>query len=131
MIPWSVLRRRAVRYLMTGGLTTLVAYVCTMIFLRLMNYVPATVLAWIITVCVGFMLNRRFTFGIIGREQRGRDFAFFVVGALMQLAVTVAGYSITLGRLGLDPTIAFLINLVVTTAIGFAFLNLVAFRRAV
>ena len=125
-----MLAKRAVRYVLTGGLTTLVAYVATMLLLRLMNYVPATALAWLVTVCFGFTINRRFTFGIVGPEGRGRDFGLFVIGAAMQLAITIGGYSITLGRLGLDPTLAFAINLVITTSFGFAFLNLVAFRRA-
>jgi putative flippase GtrA len=125
-----VIAARAVRYLITGGVTTFVAYVATMLFLRLMNYVPATALAWLVTVCVGFAINRRFTFRIVGREKRGRDFVLFVVGAAMQLAITLVGYTVTLARLKLDPTIAFAINLVLTTVFGFAFLNLVAFRRA-
>jgi putative flippase GtrA len=125
-----VLAKRAVRYVLTGALTTLVAYVATMLFLRLMNYIPATALAWVVTVGFGFTINRRFTFGIVGPERRGRDFGLFVVGAAMQLAITLVSYSITLGRLGLDPSLAFAINLVVTTSFGFAFLNLVAFRRA-
>jgi putative flippase GtrA len=125
------LLQRAVRYLLTGGFTTLVAYATTMLFLHLMNYIVATALAWAITVCVGFVLNRRFTFGIVGSDRRGRDFAFFVIGAAAQLAITIFGYSITLGRLKLDPTLAFAINLVATTAFGFAFISLVTFRRVI
>jgi putative flippase GtrA len=126
-----VLAHRALRYLVSGGVTTLVAYIATILLLRIMNYVPATVFAWVATVAVGFTLNRRFTFGITGANRRAKDLGLFVIGALLQLCMTIAGYSITLGRMDLDPSLAFAINLALTTAFGFAFLNLVTFRRAV
>ena len=125
-----MLARRVVRYIVAGGLSTLAAYVATMLLLRVMNYVPATALAWVVSVGVGFPINRRFTFGIVGPEARGRDLGLFVVGAGMQLAITIGDYSITLAWLKLDPTLAFLINLVICTAAGFAFQNFVTFRRA-
>ncbi|MBV9995942.1 MAG: GtrA family protein [Caulobacteraceae bacterium] len=125
-----MLLKRAIKFSIAGGLTTAVAYIATMLFLSMMNYIPATILAWTVSVGVGFALNRRFTFGIVGPTRRLKELALFVLAALLQLLITLGNYSIMLGRLGFDPTVAFLINLAITTSFGFAFLNLVTFRRA-
>jgi putative flippase GtrA len=124
-----VLLRRMVRFVMTGGLTTAVAYVVWMLLLKVVGYAIATVLAWIVAVALGFVINRRFTFGIAGPERRAADFGLFVVGALGQLVIAEACYYVTIGRLGMAPTWAFLITLVLNTSFGFFFLNFVTFRR--
>jgi putative flippase GtrA len=124
-----MLTGRAIRFVMTGGLTTVVSYVCTMLLFRVMSLTPAVVIAWLLTVAVGFTVNRRFTFGIVGREKRGQDFGLFAVGALLQLAIGLTGYWVTIGKLGLDKSLAFLIVLVLNTSFGFAFQSLVTFRR--
>jgi putative flippase GtrA len=125
----TALLRRIVKFAMTGGLTTAVSYVIWILLLKLVGYAIATVLAWIAAVALGFVINRRFTFGIAGPERRAADFGLFVVGALGQLAIGEVSYYVTIGRLGMAPTPAFLITLVLNTSFGFFFLNFVTFRR--
>jgi putative flippase GtrA len=122
--------QRVLRFIMTGGLTTAVAYVSWMLLLNVMSYPIATALAWMVAVALGFVVNRRFTFGIAGPERRAADFGLFLIGALGQLVIGEVGYYVTLGRLGMAPTWAFLINLVLNTTFSFLFLNFVTFRRA-
>jgi putative flippase GtrA len=122
--------QRLLRFVMTGGLTTAVAYVTWMLLLNVVTYPFATALAWIVAVAIGFVVNRRFTFGIAGPERRAADFGLFLVGALGQLVIGEVGYYVTIGRLGMAPTGAFLINLVLNTTFSFLFLNFVTFRRA-
>jgi len=114
---------------MTGGLTTAVSYVIWILLLKVVGYAIATALAWIVAVALGFVINRRFTFGIAGPERRAADFGLFLVGALGQLVIGEVSYYVTLGRLGMAPTWAFLITLALNTSFGFLFLNFVTFRR--
>ena len=72
---------------------------------------------------------RRFTFGISGPDHRRRDLAAFLVGASIQYLLAIGGYAVLLGWMRLDDSIAFLINLALTTSFSFAFLNLVAFAH--
>lgn len=120
---------RLFRFGLSGVLTTGVAYVA---FIGLIeglhwHYALATIGAWIASVGVGFTLNRRFTFGIRGGAQ-GRQFALFVVGSLLQLALSIGCNAVLIGQWRLNSSLAFLLNLMVTTSFSFAYLNLVAFR---
>jgi putative flippase GtrA len=114
----------------TGGLTTAVAYVTWILLLKIVSYPIATALAWLLAVGFGFVVNRRYTFGISGPEKRAVDSSLFLVGALGQLLIGEVGYYVTIGRLGMAPSLAFLINLVLNTSFGFVFHNFVTFRRA-
>jgi putative flippase GtrA len=122
---------RLLRFGLTGALTTGIAYV---VFVGLIaagvQYLLASAAAWAASLGVGFAINRRFTFGIVGPESRRKDFGLYVTGALLQLALGMAGYAILIGRIGLDPTPAFICNLVLTTTFSFLFLRFITFRRA-
>jgi len=49
----------------------------------------------------------------------------------LQFAVGSCGYAILIGRLGLSPTPAFLVNLVATAATSFLFMRFVVFRPVI
>ena len=122
---------RLVRFGLTGLLTTALSYV---VFIALIGagvfYELACVASWASGLLVGFLLNRRFTFGISGAERRKRDFTLYVVGSLLQLGVGLIGYALLIGRLHLDKTPAFVLNTAVTATFNFLFLRFVTFRRA-
>jgi putative flippase GtrA len=135
--------KRLIRFGLTGLLTTAIAYVVFIGLERLgAHYLPAglvklgvhyqlaTVVAWAAALTVGFVVNRRFTFGIVGRERGKRDFGLYVVGAVLQLLLSMAGYALLIGQLHLAPTPAFAVNLVATTTFNYLFLRFVTFRRA-
>jgi putative flippase GtrA len=121
--------QRAVKFGLTGVLTTALAYTSFMLLLKVMHYVPAMTITWVLSLSVGFVINRRFTFGIQGAQRRGRELALYLVGSGLQLALAMVCYGALTERGGLAPTPAFFVNLVVTTAFSFLFMNLVAFRR--
>lgn len=121
---------RIFRFGLTGLASTLVSYVVFIALMRAgMYYVVSSAASWAGGVLVGFLLNRRFTFGITGRERRVRHFGLYVTGMVLQLLLGLAGYAVTIGRLNLDPTLAFAINLPITTAFSFLFMRYVTFRR--
>jgi len=121
--------QRAVKFGLAGALATGVAYLTFMLLLKVMHYLPAGALSWAASVCVGFAVNRRFTFGISGSQGRKREFALFMIGAGLQLLIALAGYAVLIGHLKIAPTPAFLLNLILTTTFSFAFSSLVTFRR--
>lgn len=120
---------RAMRFGVSGVVATLIAYVTFIIGLQFWHYAWANVFSWCISVTFGFLMNRRFTFGIRGRESGVRDLLMFLVGALLQLGLSMIGLRILIGALHLNATLAFVINLVFTSSFSFAYLNLIAFRR--
>jgi putative flippase GtrA len=128
--PQIGLTRRILGYLLVGGLSTFVSYVVTRLLMPAVGVELAAIPAWIASLCVGFAVNRRMTFGLVGARRRARQFALFTLGALTQLGLTVAGYAVTMGKLGLDYNVAFAINIVTSTIFGFIYVNLVVFRVA-
>jgi len=119
------------RFVVSGLVATLVSYFSFMALLAAgYHYAISGIGSWLCSVGVGFAMNRRFTFQISGSSGRGRHFRLFIVGAVLQLLLALAGYAALIGGLGLKPTLAFCINLLMTTAFSFAFMNLVTFRPA-
>lgn len=94
------------------------------------HYALASVAAWAASLGLGFMLNRRFTFGISGDAQRLHDFVVYLTGAVLQLLVGLAGYAVLIGGLKWGATPAFGANIVVTTVFSFLFQRFITFRRA-
>jgi putative flippase GtrA len=122
--------QRLIRFGLTGLLTTAISYVVFVGLIKLgLNYLPANAAAWVAGLSVGFPVNRRFTFGIVGAERSKRDLGLYVAGNLLALLLSMAGYALLIGQLHLDPTPAFAINLVVTTSFNYLFLRFVTFRR--
>ena len=122
---------RLIRFGLTGALTTALSYVVFVGLIQLgLFYEFASAASWAVGLVVGFLINRRFTFGIIGAQRRGRDFTLYLGGAVLQLGLGLAGYAVLIGRLRLDPTPAFVLNTMVTATFNFLFLRFVTFRRA-
>jgi putative flippase GtrA len=121
--------RRAFNFGVAGAIATAITYLGFIGLLTVTNYLLAATGSWILGIACGFVLNRRLTFGISGPTGRGKHLALFILGAVLQYGLAIAGYAVLLGRLQLNPSLAFIINLAVTTSFSFAFQNLVVFRR--
>ena len=121
---------RLLRFGLTGLLTTAIAYLVMAGIMRVgVHYLVASAASWASSLCVGFTINRRFTFGIRGAERSQRDFGFYALGAVLQLLLGMAVYSVLIGQLHLRLTPAFAINLVFSTGFSFLFMRFVTFRR--
>ncbi|HEX5279219.1 MAG TPA: GtrA family protein [Micropepsaceae bacterium] len=126
----SDITHRGLRFVIIGGVTTCIAYFVMMTLLSMgAHYSIAIIGAWPVSVLTGFALNRRITFGITTRQHRSRHLGWYVIGGALQLGLAIAGFGFLTQSLTLNATAAFLVNLVVTTAFSFGFMNLVAFRR--
>ena len=122
-----------VRFGLVGALVTGLVYLAFIGLLRLgVHYLAAAAAGWGLGVCLSYVLNRSFTFGMKDRA-RPREFGAFVGGYLLQLGLGLTTYWLLIGVLGLDPSAAFALNLVGTASFSFVFMRWVVFheRRAV
>jgi putative flippase GtrA len=117
------------RFLASGAATTLCAYAVFMIAASFMHYAAASLLAWLVTIPVGFALNRKFTFRIHTPDRRNIHLLKFSAGALFQLALNEACLLLFIEHLHLSKTAAFVLTLGITASTNFAYLGLFAFRR--
>lgn len=122
--------QRLLRFLGAGLAATLVTYVVFIGALKVANYAVAATISWCCGLAVGFVLNRRFTFDQSGYDGLPRHLLLFVLGSGLQYAITLAGYAVLIGRLHVTPTLAFALNLILTSSFSFGFQKLVVFRSA-
>lgn len=117
------------RFLLVGGFNTLVVYLAFKGLLAAgVHYLIAAAVGWAVGVGISYALNRSFTFEVT-HKARPKEFGAFVGGYLLQLALGQLMFWVLMGLLRLDADIAFLCNLVFTTAISFLFMRFVVFRH--
>jgi putative flippase GtrA len=120
---------RAIKFGLAGVAATTISYLSFVALLRFMHYFPAATISWTLSLGTGFLLNRRFTFRITGKEGRLKEISLFTLAASLQYAIAMIGYAILIGYMKLNPTVAFLVNLTITTAFSFIFHNLITFGK--
>jgi putative flippase GtrA len=117
------------RFGLVGGVVTAVVYLAFIGLLRLgVHYLVAATAGWAIGVGLSYGLNRSFTFAVETRANP-RELGAFVGGYLLQLGLGLAAYGMLIGVLGFNPTLAFLVNLGLTSTFSFAFMRWVVFHR--
>ncbi len=91
------------------------------------HYLIASGVGWIVGIVNSFFLNKRFTFKSEGsvREELPKTIFVYVV----QLVVSWTGLIILIDGLGFGEIVAFMINVVVVTAVSFIGLKFFAFQR--
>ncbi len=93
-----------VRFVIIGGINTVFAYALFVLFELTLGgrYFVSLFLSYLIATMLAFVLHRRFTFGVVGREKLGKDFVrfesvyvvmFAVNALLLPLLIEVAGWS--------------------------------------
>lgn len=123
------LLKSLVRFLLVGGLNTALVYLAFKGLLAIgVHYLAAAAIGWALGVGVSYVLNRTFTFEVAHKAEP-REFGAFLGVYLLQLGVGQLTYWILMGVLQLDADLAFLCNLVFTTAISFVFMRWVVFRH--
>jgi putative flippase GtrA len=119
------------RFALVGSITTGLSYVLFVGLIGLhVHYLLASAAGWVASIGVGFYLNRRFTFAA-GTSASVRQMLKYLCGYGLQFVVGSCGYAILIGRLGLTPTPAFIINLVATATTSFLFMRFVVFGSAI
>lgn len=122
--------RRVARFGVVGAASTALNYLVFMSLVELgLHYLPAASIGWAGNIAASYVLNKRYTFA----SDSGfawREFALFVTGCVLQLGVGLAGYAILIDGFGFALTPAFAVNLVFTSAFGFAFMQFGVFAPA-
>ena len=122
---------RVIRFGIVGGVATVVAYLAFMTLLRLgVTYLPAATASWALALGLSYFLNRRFTFGIRRSEGRALEVVIFCLGGLLQLILSLFAYSILMGRMRMEATPAFALNLALTSTFSYLFMKMVTFKHA-
>ena len=120
---------RGARFSLVGLLCTAASYGAFVGLTPLVGYGAANVMAWAAGFLLSFALNRGFTYRIRGSHRSREQFGLFLLGSAAQLGIASAGYWLLIGRLHMNTSAAFAINLVFTAAFMFAYMECVAFGR--
>lgn len=125
--------KKIVRYLVVGGLTTVISlviyYVCVATFLNPQNSVQlqlANVLSWVISVLFAYYANRRYVFESKNTNILGEGLSFFasrISTLLMDMAIMFVSVTIC----GMSDKIAKIISQVVVIAANYVLSNSLVF----
>lgn len=121
---------RALRFAVVGGFCAGLAYVVFILGVRLgLHYLAANGVSWLVSVGVGFLLNRAVTFRVRGCGRWLRQMVMFVAGSFGQLVLSTAGLALLMGLLKLGPTLAWVVNTGFWAVVMFLYLHVVFPRR--
>jgi putative flippase GtrA len=123
----ALLAREQVRFLVVGGVNTLVGYGFFALILLFAGYLVSLYLSYAVAVSVAFVLHRRFTFRVSGNV--AVDFARFVGVYVVSLAVNTAVLPLLVEVAGFHPLAAQAIALLITTLISYVGHKWFSFRR--
>lgn len=98
-----------VRYGAVGLISTAINYTAFILGITAgWHYLVAATGAAIITALAGYVLHRGFTFRV-PRPANPREFASFACVFALQYVLGMLGYVLTIGLLGISPTLAFIV----------------------
>lgn len=114
----------AFRFLLAGGANAALGFVLFHALLRALSGRPAAAgLAQAVSygagVAVGYAVNRRWTFRGAGGRPHARTLPRFLATYLTTLALTSAGMQLGVGRLGLRPSVCWVLVTGAATVVNF------------
>lgn len=126
-----LLRDERARFLAVGAFNTAFAYGLFLLFEWVLDgrYLLSLVLSYVVATLVAFVLHRRLTFGVSGRERMLADFLRFESVYVVMLAVNALLLGLLVGLLGWPSWIAQALSLVVTTVMSYLGHKFFSFRR--
>lgn len=127
----ALLRDERARFLAIGAFNTLFAYGLFLLFEWAFDgrYLVSLVLSYALATLVAFVLHRRLTFGVTGRERMLVDFLRFESVYVVMLAANALLLGLLVGMLGLPSWLAQALSLIVTTVMSYLGHKFFSFRR--
>lgn len=131
----AVLRRlisdERVRFVVIGAVNTVVAYLLFVIFELVSGgrYLMSLFLAYALATLLAFVLHRRFTFGVVGRDKIVMDFVRFEGVYVVMFLVNAALLALLVDVLSWNSLIAQALIVIVTTTVSFVGHKFFSFRR--
>ena len=124
-----------IRYVIVGGLTTLVSllsyYICIWLFLNPDNGVQlqvANIISWILSVTFAYFANRRYVFKSQNEKTLKEAFSFYLT-RVSTLLIDMAIMYIFVSVLGLNDKIIKLVVQVVVVILNYIFGKFIVFKK--
>ena len=125
-----------IRYVIVGGLTTLVSllsyYICIWLFLNPDNGVQlqvANIISWILSVTFAYFANRRYVFKSQNEKTLKEAFSFYLT-RVSTLLIDMAIMYIFVSVLGLNDKIIKLVVQVVVVILNYIFGKFIVFKKS-
>jgi putative flippase GtrA len=121
-----------VRFVVVGGINTVVAYVLFLGFEQILDgrYLLSLGLSYLIATLIAFFLHRRFTFAVSGRGMIILDFIRFESVYVVMLAINAILLFVLVDLARWPSWIAQALIIVVTTIVSYVGHKFFSFRRA-
>ena len=121
--------KKEIRFLIVGGLNTVVGYGLYALFLSIgINYLLANTLSTILGVIHSYLWNRFYTFR--SHEKASREIVKFASVYGVSYVIGMMTLALFKSVLNIDPYIAGLLNLVITTLISYVGHNKFSFKNS-
>lgn len=121
------------RYLIIGGLTTLVDLIVFMLLNSVLgvHYQAAKIASWVLAVAFAYWGNRRIVFRSETKDRRGllREAGSFVAMRVVSLLFSLLFLYIAIDRAGLDENLSNLLCNVFVVILNYILSKLVVFRK--
>jgi putative flippase GtrA len=130
----SLLRDQRVRFLIVGGINTVVGYALFAAFELLFNgrvsYFVSLYLSYALAAILAFVLHRNYTFQVNRTGNVVIDFFRFQAVGLVALAFNTVALPLLVEGVGWDPLVAQGVVVVVTVLISYVGHKYISFRRS-
>ena len=127
----ALLRDERARFLAVGAFNTVFAYGLFLLFEWAFDgrYLLSLALSYLVATLVAFVLHRRLTFGVTGRERTLVDFLRFESVYVVMLVANALLLGLLVGALGWQSWLAQALSLVLTTVMSYLGHKFFSFRR--
>lgn len=125
------LNKETISYLIFGVLTTIVNIVVFDLCNIVMDYKPANIIAWILSVIFAYITNKLFVFESksFAPEVLAKEISTFVFARVVSLAVDMAFMIFAIEVIHMPNLIAKIISNVFVVVINYVFSKLVIFKK--
>lgn len=120
------------KFVVVGLLCTAINYSIFFVCFSVLqlHYIPAAIIAYVLSLSVGYQLNRRWTFNHHQQSQEyWRIFVRYIIVYLFSLALNVGILWILVDRFGMHPLLADILAIGQSTITNFTGLNFFVFQR--
>lgn len=127
------LNNRIVKYVLFGGLTTLVNLVSYYLFRRILGLTitPANILSVSIAIVFAYIVNSKYVFESVasGLREKVTEFFKFIGARLSTMVIEVGGVWLLAEVIGIDDMIGKIITQVIVLVLNYVFSKVIVFKK--